>query len=171
MSCNNILGITFACDNFEGFGGVDAIFVTYKSSVQSVTVSNDVITNFTMVGGETFKTFDFSNYSANVLEDVPVNRQVSFSGKNITIVANIPKRDTAKVLELEKLEIGMPKLAVIYKDKYDQYWFIEEMQAGNSAHNTGTLDTDSNFFTFTLTGSIRRRYKEVLNTAALAVIS
>ena len=150
MSCSQTLnGLARDCETSKG--GIIEAYIANFDDVESVTVSEDMITAITMADSAKFKKYVFKRNTGNYASTLNVDPANGVNFVSTDIVFQFTKMETAKRVEIAALSVG--ELAVIVKDANGKYWYFgkdEAVSASAGSGQTGTARTDGNMYSITL---------------------
>lgn len=169
--CNTILGLTLSCTN--NVGGIKEAYIACLSDISGYTASNGNITGITMVGGATFKQYEFKPNTSSYTETPTISRENGTTFISQTVNLIFPKRELSKRNEIALLLQGQPFLVIIVKDSNNKIWLFgyeEGMYVNEAVTGSGVAKGDANNYSITFLGEEPELAYEVTQAALTAVI-
>ena len=169
--CNTLTGLTLSCSN--NVGGIKAAYIACLSDISGYTASNGQITGITMVGGATFKQYEFKPNTSSYTETPTVSRENGTTFISQTVNLIFPKRELSKRNEIALMLQGQPQLVVIVEDSNGLIWLFgkeEGVYLSEATTASGVAKGDANNYNITLLGEEPELAYEVDSAALSAVI-
>lgn len=148
--CNQTLS-GLARDCAPNKGGILEVLLNYADSIDTVTITDGMISAITLKNTEKFKAYQLRKNMGSLSKSLQVtdggNRYVT-----VNINMNWPRMDTAK--RTEAAAIADNQCVAIVKDANGKYWYVgysEPVHAAPSESGTGAAIGDTNQYALALT--------------------
>ena len=162
MPCTQTLaGIERDCN--PNAGGVSEVLLAIKDDIDSITVTNNVVTAITMKSGKCFYKYYQAPGVAHLDEEATIDQAAEARGITQTLYLQMNRMSTAKRIEFNALLVN--ELLGIVKDKNGLYWLAGSLDApllaSAGASASGTAKSDANNYNVTLTADVSESHPEV----------
>lgn len=150
MAClQTLTGIAYDCE--PSMGGIVEVLLANFADVGEVTVTDNVISGFSMVGSAKFKRYAFPRNTGSLSSNYTFDKTTGANFVVSDLVMVFTKMDTDKRVEITALAQG--ELVAIVKDANGKYWYLgkdEPLTPSAGDGLTGTARADRNGYSFTL---------------------
>lgn len=151
MACLQTLnGIVRDCES--NVGGVKNVYLINRDDVESVTVTDGVISAIALATGKKFKKYHQKRGQASFASTAQFNDAGDYAGEQTVLSLNFLRQDATKRLEVAALSVA--ELAAIVEDQNGIFTYLgfdnPVLRTGGDS-GSGTANTDSNHYGIELT--------------------
>ena len=147
MPCSQTLA-GIARDCATNMGGIKTVYIANTADVDSVTVTSDVVTAFTMASNKKFYKYAFAPGTSSLTSNWQVNAEngTKFVESDLLMVFN--RMDSTKRLEL--MALAQTETAIFVEDNNGNVWYLAEATLNAGDGLTGVARGDRNGYSITL---------------------
>ena len=150
MPCSITLS-GLARDCSPNMGGIVEVYIANFADVNTVTVTDNVITAISMANSAKFKAYSFRKNTGSLTSTLTKDTAAGITFVTSELLLQFSRMDTTKRVELSALSIG--DLAVICRDCNGVCWYLGKdapVNASAGDGQTGTAKADANRYSITL---------------------
>jgi hypothetical protein len=177
MSCNNLIGIPYGCNDDIGVGGISRALVFDMSDIDqevfqtSPTASNaGFVTTLTLATASVAEEYIFKRNTAN--HTTTPNIDLINGSTFYTQVVNLmfSKRMASKSVSLQLLAEGQRYLGLVYQDANGLWWYVRDLQLTGGDETSGQAKADNSKYEVVLTAETILRSYQIDEANALALL-
>jgi hypothetical protein len=177
MSCNNLIGIPYGCNDDIGVGGIHRALFFDMSDIDTETFQTSAtasdagfVTTLTLATASTAEEYIFKRNTAN--HTTTPNIDLINGSTFYTHVVNLmfSKRMASKSVSLQLMAEGQRYLGVVYKDANGLWWYVRDLQLTGGDETSGQAKADNSKYEVELTAEMLTRSWQISESNALSLL-
>lgn len=172
MACTQTL-TSISTDCGSNAGGLVVVYARNRAEVSAVTVTDNVITAFTLTdSAPEAATLAFRKQTGSLQSTANIDDAAGVNNVTSELALRFAKMDTAKRVAIEALAFA--ETCMVVKDQNGKYWYLgyeNPVTIAAYGGSTGTAKTDANEYTATFTDDSSVLPYEVSAEAVTAFIN